>query len=325
MRKVFLASTISVIFVASLFLFTGSGSATQLGSGSTNFTVNPIVLSDIPLIAGDYCGNPKYPQTQNFKLGLSTSPGFLNVRWNAQDPGGIEREIGVNCWMNCNATSNFAQACAGFQTCSYRGPTGQHACSINGPRYNYNSDNNVTCRFFDPILPSLDLDIENRTFKTVDYEISTPPLSLTVGSPITVPIDVKSFGILNNTFTNNITALQNQQLVFVQNGYAITDSASCGATVRTFPSVNFLSAVKITFELLSHTSVDGTSCSADSQCGYLDNGAFKSQCVAGTCWKRLDVSMDAGLASLSEYNIYGFIALILGSAALFFLISRRKL
>lgn len=316
-----------IFILASVLAFSISAlapaAAVQLGSGSKDFTVNPILLSDIPLEPGDYCGNPKYPQTQNFRLGLSTSPGFLNIRWNARDPGGIEREIGVDCWMNCPATSNLQANCAGFQACNYRGPTGKHACSIQGPSYKYSSDNSVVCRFFDPLLPLLDLDIESRFFKTVDYEVDTPPITITVGSPVTVPIDLKSFGIVNNSFAANMSALQNGQLVLIQNGVSNTPAASCGDTVRTFPSVSFLAATKVAFSILSHSSIDSTACSSDSQCSYLDNDAFKAQCVSGKCWKRLDISIDAGLASLSEYGIGIFILILVAATAVFFL-ARRK-
>ncbi len=310
---------VSVVSLSSLAIAQG----TRLGSGSRDFTVNPIILFDIPLEEGDYCGNPSDPPTLNFKLGLNSDPNFLNIRWNAKDPGGIERQIGVDCWLNCPASSNLQANCAGFQTCSYRGPTGQHACSVQGPKYNFNSDNRVVCRFFDPIIPSLDLVIENRTFRTVDYEIGTPPITVTVGSPVTVPIDVKSFGILENSFTNNMSVLQGSSLVTVSNGFGNTDSVKCGEVGRTFPSVSFLSSANIPFSVLSHSSVDTTPCSSDSQCSYLEDDAFSGKCVAGACWKRLDITINAGVASLPEYGVPGFIFILLASSAVFFLARRR--
>lgn len=320
--SVIAVSVVSVFFA--LALSSVSLADTQLGSGSTDFTVNPIFLSDIPLEKGQYCGNPSDPSTQNFRLSLVGDTSFLNVRWKAADPGGIEREIGVDCFMNCNATSDLLNNCAGYQSCSYKGPTGDHACSIQGPSYKYNADNRVVCRFYDPILPSLDLVIESRTFKTTDYSIDTPPITLTVGSPATVPIDVKSFGILENSYTNNMTALQSQQLVIVQNGFANTDTVSCGEVTRTFPSVNFLSSINIPFSILVHNSIDSTPCSTNSQCSYLDNAGYTAQCISSKCWKRLDLSINAGVASLPEYNIYGFILIIIASSVVFFA-ARKKL
>jgi len=315
---------ITVLLASVLSLSSLALADTQLGSGSGQFTVNPIVLFDVPLAEGDYCGNPSAPPTQNFRLGLNSDPDNLNIRWSAKDPGGIERQIGVDCWLNCPATADPKNNCAGYQACSYRGPTGIGTCAIPGPNYNFNSDNGVICRFFDPILPSLDLVVENRTFRTVDYEVDTPPITVTVGSPVTVPIDVKSFGILENFFTNNITALQGSQLVYITNSYANTDQALCGDVVRTFPNIEFLSASSVPFSILSHSSVDPTPCSSSPQCGYLDNGPFTGQCVVGKCWKRLDITINAGVASLPEYNVFVFVFILFASSAIFFF-ARRKL
>lgn len=297
---------------------------TQLGSGNASFIVNPIILFDIPLEEGQYCGNPKYPQTQNFKLSLVGDTKFLNIRWNAKDPGGIERQIGVDCWLNCPANSNLQSNCAGFQACSYRGPTGDHACTVSAPVYNFNTDNRVVCRFFDPVLPLLDLVIDSRVFKTTDYEINTPPITITVGQPATAPIAVKSFGILENSYTNNITTLQSSQLVLVQGGFGNTENVTCGQVGSTFPRVTFLSAINAPFTVLSHNSVDTTSCTTDSQCSYLSDTGFSASCMQGKCWRRLDLNINAGVASLAEYNILGFIAIVAASVGIFFF-ARRKL
>ena len=314
------------IFIALMVATPAALADTKLGNGTANFTVIPYVLSDIPLNGGDYCGNPASPQTLNFKLGLSGDKNTLDVRWDAKDPSGvIGRQIGVDCYLNCPATSNPKINCINYQSCSYGpGQTGPGHCDFNGPRYNYTADNVVMCRFYDPILPLLDLVVQNRTFKTVDYTTSTPPITVTVGSPATLPIDVKSYGLLGGYYTNNFTALQRQQQVVVSSGLANTSSATCGQVVRTFPTLNFLSATNIPFATLVHDSVDPTSCSSDVQCNYLSGGSFNSQCVAGQCWKRADLNINAGVASLPDFNIYGFFLVIGGATAVFFF-ARRKL
>lgn len=318
MKRIFLVSSI-----AFALLFSSPALATQLSPGSKDFTVNPLSLFDIPLEQGQYCGNPNNPPTQNFKLALSSSQGFLNIRWNAKDPGGIERDIGIDCWLNCPASANLQASCAGFQACSYRGPTGDHACSIQGPSYKFDADNRVVCRFFDQVLPSLDLAIQERIFKTSDYEVSVPPITVTVGSPVTVPIDVKSFGILDSSFLTSINPLQGGSLVTVQKSSSQTDVAACGEVGRTFPSVNFLAAQDVTFSILVHSVADPTVCSSKSQCSYLSSGLLEGQCVESKCWKRSDVKIGAGLASLPEYNILGFVMILLASSAVFFLARKR--
>ncbi|MBI4894189.1 MAG: hypothetical protein HY833_00420 [Candidatus Aenigmarchaeota archaeon] len=313
-------------FAAAAFLFLASGLSyadTTLGSGNTSFTVKPIILSEIPFDVdqNQYCGNPDRPQTQNFNLALVGDPNFLNIRWNAKDPGGIERQIGVNCWLNCAADPNQllsdVNLCAGYQNCSYVGPTGDHSCSIQIPKYNFNAGNNATCRFYDTVLPSQGLVVENRSFYTVDYKVFTPSVSLTVGADATLPVDVKSFGILPGYYTNNLTALQNSQLVFINGPFANTANVRCGENGRTFPTIKFLSSGEIPFLILSRSSVDTTACMVDSECGYLSDGSAPGRCVSNVCWKSYDLSIQAGVASLPEYGIMGFAAIILLASFLF--------
>jgi hypothetical protein len=249
---------------------------------------------------------------------LVGSKDFLNIRWNAKDPGGIERVIGVDCWLNCPASSDLVSQCSGYQSCNYRGPTGDHACSITQPGYDYTAENSVVCRFFDPILPSLDLEVQNRTFKMADYLIDTPPITMTVGSASTLPIDVKSYGMLPTPFTSNISALQSPQLVYIKNAVGTTEEASCGEVVRVFPSITFLSSGTIPFSILSRATADDTSCQFDYECSYLDDQIFDSQCADSVCWKRLDLTIRAGSASLPEYSLLGFLLIAALSTALVF-------
>ena len=319
-------SLLSCLVAAYALVFVAFAQGTELGGGSASFEVRPIILEDIPLEAGDYCGNPAFPQTLNEKLGLSTSDeDFLNIRWNAQDPNGLERQIGIQCWLNCPVTNhdqivNSTSFCDGYQMCSFLGPTGPHACSVQDPTYN-STDNVVHCRFYDQIDENTGLDVQNRTFKTFDYEISTPPVTLTVGVPTVLPIVVKSFGLIETSYTNNISALTQTFLVNVQNPVSVSDTAFCGETVETFPSLMFLSAQEIPFSILSHGSADVETCTVDPDCAYLGPDA---RCVNNLCWGRVDINIDAGVASLSEYHFPGFVFILLTASGLFFL-SRRKM
>lgn len=299
-----------------------------LNPGSDAFFVRPINLEDTPFEEGDYCGNPDDEDTLNFKLGLKSSEGFLNIRWIAEDPAGIERNLGVDCWMNCPASPEQIAAdpsvCSAYQSCSFRGPTGEHACSIIDPEYLYYADNKVSCRFYDLIDPSITLEAPERLFRTVDFDVQTSPLTLTIGAPASMVVAVKSFGILETQFTNNVSVLNNQDgLVFVTNGFADTESAICGQTVETIPSILFLLAKSADVSILTHGSVDETICSFDSECTYLDNGPFAGVCQNSVCWKRLDVEVDAGSLSLSEYNVAGFLAIVLSSFAVFAFAQRK--
>jgi hypothetical protein len=323
------AAAIIIVAILPFLVLQPSSAQTELGSGNTSFTVKPIILEEIPFDVNQnqYCGNPNRPQTQNFNLALVGDPDFLNVRWIARDPGGIERQIGVDCWLDCPANPDQLltniSLCNGYQKCSYVGPTGDHSCSIQKPVYNFRSGNNVTCRFYDTILPSQGLVVENRTFFTVDYEIYTPTVTLTVGEDAILPIDVKSFGILPNYYTNNLTALQSGQLVLIKNSFSNTDTVKCGESGRTFPTLKFLSAGSVPFGIFSRSSIDTTTCLSDADCVYLSGSGTIGQCVSNVCWKRYDLNVLAGVASLPEYGFIGFLAILILSSVLF--ASRRKL
>jgi hypothetical protein len=140
---------------------------------------------------------------------------------------------------------------------------------------------------------------------------------LTVGTDAVLPIDVKSFGILPNYYTNNLTALQNSQLISISGPFASTASVRCGENGRTFPSIKFLSSGTIPFSILSRSSVDTTVCTVDGECSYLSDGSSPGRCVSNVCWKSYDLSIQAGVASLPEYGIAGFALIVLLSVFLF--------
>lgn len=319
MRSLALLSFALVVLISSSVAF----AETVLNSGSGDFEVRPIILQDTIYQEGDYCGNPNNQSTMNFKLGLKSSPGFLNIRWVAEDPAGIERNLGVDCWMNCPASVDAIEGnpsiCNGYQSCTFNGPTGEHACSIIDPQYLFDADNRVACRFYDLLDPSLSLEVPERVFRTVDFDIQTSPVTITVGSETNLPVTVKSFSALQTHFTNNMTVLNNEDgLVLTENAVADTEQVTCGQTTQTIPSLNFLVAKSTTLSILVHESADGKACTFNLECSYLDNGPYTGVCQSNVCWKRLDVNVNAGALSLSEYNIVGIIAVVLASFFLFF-------
>lgn len=335
MRTIALAFFILFSFLFIHFAFAQSSCdppfCIDLNPGDADFEVRPIALIDTPFDEGDYCGNPSEPGTLNRKLGLRATPGFLNIRWIAEDPAGIERNLGVDCWLvgsSCTVPAavfvETPSVCSN-EMCSFRGPTGEHACSIVDPDYEFNGENRVICRFFDLGDTTKTLESPDRKFKTADYVITVPPIAVTVGDDVRFPINVKSFGILPSFFTNNLTVLGNDGSVIVENGYKDTNKVTCGGITETIPLLKFLIAKNVVISILVHSSADEFSCSTSSQCAYLDNSPFTGVCQQNKCWSRSDIPINAAVTSLSEYNILGFVAIIVAAFAIILFSQRKKL
>lgn len=310
----------------SFLLMPSSEAQTQLGPGMAGFQVTPVILEDVPFDEGQYCGNPKDTATVNKKLALVGDADFLNVRWKVRDPQGAERQIGTQCWLNCPANSTgiitTPSLCNGYQVCNFTGPTGDHACSIQQPQYRYNDNNTVICRFYDVVDYGQGLESPNRTFRLVDMEVSVPPLTITVGSETTLPVSVKSFGILENSYLTNTSALNDAYLVSVKNAVGTTSPAKCGEVVQSYPSILFLAASRLPFSILTHNQLDNTVCSADDECNYLDSQGVDGACVNSMCWEDTQVNLEAGLASLPDFPFH-LVFVIFGLAAAVVFAGRR--
>lgn len=297
------------LFVLSSLAFSSVVFAqTRLNSGQSTFIVQPILLEDVP----DFTGLNK--------LGLTGDLTFLNIRWKAKDPGGIERDIGVECYLNCqNPGKDIDTNCRGIQKCSYLGPTGDHSCSILNPQYSFKNNNNVTCKFYDPRLPAIGfLPYPNRTFKPIDFQISSGKPTVTVGKSFPFPVNVLTKGMIRDKFNVNISALQNEFFVDIKNPQTSTEELKYDDIGRVFPTITYFISTKIPLMILARSSKDPVVCSNDNDCNYLNIGGFQSKCVSNQCWKRLDVEIDAGKASLPEYDLLGLVLILIFSAAVAF-------
>lgn len=298
--KIVLAFAVSFFLLSPLAL-----GQTVLNSGQKTFTVQPILLEQVP----DFTGLNK--------LGLTGDITFLNIRWKAKDPGGIEREIGADCYLNCpNSGKDIDKNCKVvndvLHKCSYLGPTGDHSCSILNPAFDFRNTNNVTCKFYDTKLPGVGfLPYPNRTFKPIDFEISSGKPTVTVGKSFPLPINIQTKGLLRDRFEVNISALQNEIFVDIENPLTKTEELKYGDIGRVFPTITYLVSVKTPLTILGRASTDPLSCTIDDDCRHLDNGGFKSRCVNKQCWKRADVEIDAGKANLPEYEMFGLFAILI--------------
>jgi hypothetical protein len=317
---------LAAIFTITLIGLAGLAQAqTTLNPGERDFSIKTILLFDVPVQKGDYCGNPARPETLQTKLNFNGDKDFLNILWQAQDPNGLQRDIRATCYLNCpNPTVPLSASCAGYQTCGFDNiPTGQHSCSILSPAYNYKGENTVACEFND-VEERGDPVMYQARFWAIDYSTSAASKTITLGSDTTVPVDVRYFGLLQSNFTINMTQLQ-QTGIIIERNLTNTNNMICGDVTRVFPRVHFTLASESPYgiKVLTKSNSDITTCSTNLDCSYLDQSLFPAECLKpegapsdqGICWMRTDVEIRVGKASLPEYGLVGFLILIFGAAA----------
>ncbi len=320
MKKAVLFFTLVLVSIPLVY------AATTLNPGSTTFTIAPLFLNGIqaqPQL-GDYCGDPRIPATLSPYFGLQGTPTSLNIRWDAETPTGNATQIGVNCYLNCgNPGNNITQNCAGVQSCSYVGPTGLHSCTISNPNYLSKQTNNITCQFYEVVNSSIQLlPYPNRTFYLYDYFVSSPTVSTTVGQPFTFKTSVTNFGLFTDNFTVNNTALQKASEIAIDRPVIQTDSAYCGQVVSVFPTVVMLVADTIPVSSQVHQTFDSNTCTTNNDCSYLTLGNQVGKCVSGVCYKAYTSTITAGLTSLPDFGIGGFLAIIFSAFVVFFFFNK---
>jgi hypothetical protein len=297
-----------LIFLLTFLLFIEVAlSQIPLQPGEVAFTVGTIFLRKLPP-EEDYTGTSQF-------LGLTGDLNYLNIRWDAYYFTGEERDVGVWCYLNCpNPVSPINVSCAGYQNCTYLGPTGKHSCSIYLPKYNFKSINNVTCRFFDPLYPAIEyLPFPNRTFYSINFEVSSMPVTITVGEPFNLRIDVKNLGFLKSSFTTNISFVPTPTSppVSIQNAVSSTEEVSYLGTASTFPVITFYATGSANFEIYSKSNVEpvsnfNTACNSNADCP-----SFAPYCINNRCWSKQMLTISAGKKSLPEFGFLGIIFILL--------------
>jgi len=255
---------------------------------------------------------------------------YLNVQWNASYLDNVEREIVVNCYLNCpniDIVTDLNAQCAQTSTshCSYRSLTGYGFCTIVNPGYLFKGQiNNVTCSFYNPSDPTMNyVPYPNRTFKPIEFDAySALNGSATVGKSVVVPVNVRNFGLFAGNFTSNTSVLDpnNANLVFIENPIGLTENLTYNGIGQTYSRVTFLSAEKINLKVLVKSNLDQTTCSGDSDCNYLGSGA---ECINNKCWKKIAIGINPNMSSLPEFNWTGLLQIIIISTVVIFF-SKRK-
>jgi hypothetical protein len=309
-----------ILLLISLLIASIAFSQITLLPGETTFRVGSIFLKQLPP-EEDYTGTAQF-------LGLTGDLNYLNIRWDAYYYTGEEKDVGVWCYLNCpNPLSPIDSNCVGYQNCTYFGPTGKHSCSISLPRYNFTNINNVACRFYDPSNPSIEyLPYPNRTFYSIKFEVSSPAVTISVGEPFTLVINVKNVAFLKSSFTTNISFNPSafSPPVLIENPFSSTEEVSYSQIASSFPRITFLATGNANFEIYSKSNIEpvqnfNTACNSDTDCP-----AFAPHCINNRCWAKQMVTISAGKKSLPEFDFLGIIFILLIATVLLALNFQNK-
>ncbi len=310
-------------FFLFVFLIPVALAQTELVEGNTTFEVPNIILTPIPCPG---CTQPPEDYTQTSQtIILYGDLAYLNVKWNARYSDNVERPMGIDCYLNCpNPDGDIDTNCAIYKTstnyCSFVGNTGPRFCTIVRPDYLFKQINNITCKFYNPArLDIRYLPYPNRTFKPIDFQVFTERITGTVGKYLTLPVNIRSTGLIIETYTVNVSVANPDQagLVYIEYPVNITSRLKYAETGKVYPKVTFLSTEKVNLKISAKSNTDPTTCSIDSDCSYLGDG----ECIGNRCWKKNIIETSAQKASLPEFGLFGFLQIVF-LAVVVFLIRR---
>ena len=319
--------TLVFSFIVLIFLLQAT-SAQTLKGGETTFEIFGIILDPFPPgpdgDGGDYTGTSQ-------TLVLYGDEYYLNARWNARYSDGIERTIGVKCYLNCPTPGKDIDTnCIDYKNstnyCSYEALTGYGFCTIINPEYLFRDQlNNITCKFYDPTMPEINyFPYPNRTFYPTYFEIfTTSEGSVTVGTPFILGLNIRSLSLIAGNFTSNVTVQENIGgliLAIVKNPIDQTSVLKYNQIGKINREITFLSAETTHLEVLTKSDVDPTVCFDDEEC--IDFGP-EAKCIDGKCWKRNIVTINADRASLPEFGWIGLLQIMILSAVAILLIKKN--
>lgn len=310
---------IFTIFAAMLFFMPFVRADFVLPPKDATFFVVPVVLSSCQ----DFTSSKQF-------LCLEGEKSFLTVKWTANYFDNTERTIGVKCYFNCpQAGSSIETQCASAQSCQYLGLVGSHSCTISNPQYQYTlppgSYNNITCKFYDPNnfddkgKPLEFVPYPSRIFRPINYSISISPITATLGQPFNFPISVVPLGLFSSDYSFSLSELTQPPALSIDRTSGNTEKLGYSQPGRFSPRVTYLVAKSATVRALVTANADFITCNADSDCSYLGDAV----CVSNKCWQKADIQLKTGKASLSEFDIFGFLQIMLLSVLVLFVLRRK--
>ncbi len=284
-------------------------------------TISGVTITPLCDPEDDFTGTCQY-------LALYGDLSYLDIKWSARYSNDMEKEIRVDCYLNCpNPGTDMDTKCADYKNstnyCSYKALTGYGFCTIVKPGYLFKGQiNNVTCNFYDPANPTVNyLPYPNRTFEPIDFDVySALNVSVTVGESFALPVNVRNFGLFAGNFTSNTSALVKPYLVSIENPIGLIEKLKYNDIGEMYSKVTFLSAEKINLKVLVKSNLDLTTCSVPADCSYLGSDA---ECIGSKCWKRTTVEIKSGMLSLPEFNWTGVIQIMIIASIALILFKKR--
>jgi len=293
-RKEFLISFFMLATVLLSAIRTASAS-TVLQSGSTSFTIASIALHTLQL-SGDL--------------------NHLRVYWDASYLTGVEQNIDVNCYLNCNPIDDPIQ-CDGYpDNCTYLGPPGAGVCTMQPANYVYplNTPENATCIFSNPASPDIeykkaDGTYPNKTFYPINFNIYiSPDLKVAVGKENSMSVVVQNIGVITDNYTQNVTAFPANFVTLDSKTRSTYFGPLVGDSFGNTPQ-SFVSLAK--FVILSTTSPINIIVNITSAANT-------------TIYKEQVVQLRAGISSLPDFGWIGILQIAVIAAIVLFLV-RKKL
>lgn len=291
---------------------------TSLGNYTINFTINytttdpasgtsliysvssplfNVSVKDKPIFhppdQGDIRGN----------IGISGDLNYLNIFWNTSFIKGSIKDVNITCWLSCDpriTDCSLAQRCRGFKFVDI--------CTIYYPQYNSTLECNaygceagkdkVVCSVNDTEIPQIG-SFAALEFKHLAFDLSVlPEATFTVGKSI-LPVNLRNKGLLKDNYTLSAVSL-----------------------TPTLVRVNLLEK---SIENLLYNQWDGITAEFLFLTGGTGNIYIRANSTTNSnIYKVATLTLRAGYATLSEFEIFGLLQIIFLAGIIFYIFTKFK-
>ena len=192
-----------------------------------------------------------------------------------------------------------------------------HSCAIPNPAYLVDlppqKTNTVACKFYDPAAPSVEfLPYPTRTFRPIDFSLFLSEVTATVGQAFNFPISVIPLGLIPSIYNFTISEISETKVLIIETTKGATEKLSYGDPGRFSPKIRHLAAGSTNVKVLATADKDPVTCSNNQDCSYLGD----AECVDNRCWLKLERSLKAGNVSLPDFDIFGFLQIMMISGGM---------
>lgn len=164
--------------------------------------------------------------------------------------------------------------------------------------------------------------VDAKQFYPVKYKFWVSGVSATVGQPIDMPVYMQNLGLLQDSYTVNVTFTGqglNPNVIKIENDVSHVEQLPLLQTGKTSAKLTLLSATIRSVTLKIFVTSDSYAnynknnpCSSPSDCSDPnDLGRDVYECLSGKCVKSTEVIIKTGMASLPEFNWFGLLQIIL--------------